>query len=76
VLYTRILRHRKLAFNKRDVTWNINLNTPTRSLKGILLLFGDPAVGATGPAFGRNFEFYFNPLIMKVQVTMQPLTLS
>jgi len=24
VLYTRILRHRKLAFNKRDVTWNIN----------------------------------------------------
>jgi len=29
VLYTRILRHRKLAFNKSDVTWNINLNTPT-----------------------------------------------
>jgi len=60
VLYTRILRHRKLAFNKRDVTWNINVNTPTRSLKGILLLFEDTAVGAMGPAFGRNSEFYYN----------------
>jgi len=30
VLYTRVLRHRKLAFNKRDVTWNINLNTPAQ----------------------------------------------
>ena len=71
VLYTRILRHRKLAFNKRDVTWNINLNTPTRSLKGILLLFEDPAVGAMGQAFGRNSEFYYNPLITKVQVTVE-----
>jgi len=71
VLYTRILRHRKLAFNKRDVTWNINLNTPTRSLKGILLLIEDPAVGAMGPAFGRKSEFYYNPLITKVLVTVE-----
>jgi len=71
VLYTRILRNRKLAFNKRDVTWNINLNTPTRSLKGILLLFVDPAVGAIGPAFGPNSEFYYNSLITKVQVTVE-----
>jgi len=71
VLYTRILRHRKLAFNKRDVTWNIKVNTPTRSLKGILLLFEDPAVGAMGPEFGRNSEFYYNPLITKLQVTVE-----
>ena len=37
MLYTRILRHRKIALNKSDVTWNINLNTPARSLKGVLL---------------------------------------
>jgi len=43
VLYMRILRHRKLALDKSDVIWNINLNTPARSLKGILLLFEDPA---------------------------------
>jgi len=71
VLYTRILRHWKLAFNKSYVTWNINLNTPTRSLKGILLLFEDPAFGAMGPAFGRNSEFYYNPLITKMQVTVE-----
>jgi len=71
VLYTRILRHRKLALKKSDVTWNINLNTPARSLRGILLLFEDPAVGAMGPAFGRNSEFYYNPLITKVQVTVE-----
>ena len=71
VLYTRILRHRKLALDKSDVIWNIKLNTPARSLKGILLLFEDPAVGAMGPAFGRNSEFYYNPLITKVQVTAE-----
>jgi len=56
---------------KSDVTWNINLNTPARSLKGILLLFEDPADGAMGPAFARNSEFYYNPLITKVQVTVE-----
>ena len=71
VLYTRVLRHRKLALNKSDVTWNINLNTPARSLKGILLLFEDPAAGAMGPAFGRNSELYYNPLITKVHVTVE-----
>jgi len=49
--------NRKLALNKSDVTWNINLNTLVQSLKGILLLFEDAAVGAMGPAFGRNYEF-------------------
>ena len=44
---------------------------PTRSLKGILLLFEDPAVGAMGPAFGRNSEFYYNPLVTKVQVMVE-----
>jgi len=48
-----------------------NLNTSTRSLKGILLLFEGPAVGAMGPAFRRNSKFYYNPLITKVQVTVQ-----
>ena len=71
VLYTRVLRHRKLALDKSNVTWNINLNTPARSLKGILLLFEDPADGAMGPPFGRNSEFYYNPLITKVQVTVE-----
>jgi len=70
-LYTRVLRHRKLAVNKSDVTWNINLNTPARSHQGVLLLFEDPASGAMGPAFGRDSDFYYNPFITKVQVTVE-----
>ena len=58
ILYSRVLRHRKLVLNKSDVTWNINLNSPARSLKGILLLFEDPAAGASGPAYGRNPEYF------------------
>ena len=71
ILYTRVLRHRRVPLNKSDTTWNINLNTPARSLKGVLLLFEDPAAGAAGPAYGRNSEYYFNPLITKVQVTVE-----
>ena len=59
--------------NKSDVTWNINLNTPARSLKGVLLLFEDPAPGGMGPAFGRNSDFYYNPCITKVQVTVEEI---
>ena len=60
-----------IALNKSDVSWNIHLNTPARSLKGVLLLFEDPAPGAMGPAFSRNSEFYYNPRITKVQVTVE-----
>ena len=43
ILYDRVLRHRKTTANKNDTLWNINLNVPARSMKGILLLFEDPA---------------------------------
>ena len=42
ILYDRILRHRKITKNKSDTLWNINLNVPARSMKGILMLFEDP----------------------------------
>ena len=42
ILYDRILRHRKVAKKKSDTLWNINLNVPARSMKGILMLFEDP----------------------------------
>jgi len=57
-----------LALDKSDPRWNISLNTPAICLKGILLLIEDPAAGAIGPAFGRNSEFYYNPLISRVQI--------
>ena len=63
ILYDRILRHRKITKNKSDTLWNINLNVPARSMKGILMLFEDPERTST--------ESYFNPKITKVEVTIE-----
>ena len=63
VLYDRILRHRKITKNKSDTLWNINLNVPARSMKGILMLFEDPE--RTSP------ETYLNPEITKVEMTIE-----
>ena len=38
ILKDRVLHHRKITANKSNTLWNINLNVPARSMKGILLL--------------------------------------
>ena len=63
ILYDRILRHRKITKNKSDTLWNINLNVPARSMKGILMLFEDPE--------RTNTETYYNPKITKVEITIE-----
>ena len=66
VLYERVLRHRKIVANKSDTLWNINLNVPARSMKGILMLFEDEQ-----QAFQRHTEAFYNPKITKVEVTIE-----
>ena len=66
VLYDRILRHRKISMNKKDTVWNINMNVPARSMKGILMLFEEP-----GAAFKRDTETFYNPEIQKIEVTIE-----
>ncbi len=63
ILYDRILRHRKITKNKSDTLWNINLNIPARSMKGILMLFEDPD--------RTDSEDYYNPDITKVEITIE-----
>lgn len=63
ILYDRILRHRKITKNKSDTLWNINLNVPARSMKGILMLFEDPNRTST--------EDFYNPKITKVEMTIE-----
>lgn len=63
ILYDRILRHRKITKNKSDTLWNINLNVPARSMKGILMLIEDPERTST--------ETYYNPNITKVEMTIE-----
>lgn len=68
ILYDRVLRHRKIGKDKSDTLWNINLNVPARSMKGILMLFEDEA--AQQP-FARDTEAFYNPKIAKVEVTIE-----
>ena len=63
ILFDRILRHRKITKNKSDTLWNINLNVPARSMKGILMLFEDPE--------RTNTEDFYNPKITKVEMTIE-----
>ena len=63
ILYDRILRHRKITKNKSDTLWNINLNVPARSMKGILMLFEDPE--------RTNTEDFYNSKITKVEMTIE-----
>ena len=39
LLYDRILIHRQISMNESDTLWNWSFNTPSKSLKGILVLF-------------------------------------
>ena len=68
ILYDRVLRHRKISRDKSDTLWNINLNVPARSMKGVLMLFED--IAAQQP-FARNTEAFYNPKITKVEVTIE-----
>ena len=68
ILYDRVLRHRKMTMDKSNTLWNINLNVPARSMKGILMLFEN--VAAQQP-FARNTEAFYNPQITKVEVTIE-----
>ena len=68
ILYDLILRHRKISRDKSDSLWNINLNVPALSMKGVLMLFED--VTAQQP-FARNTESFYNPKITKVEVTIE-----
>ena len=63
ILYDRILCHRKIACNKSDSLWNINLNVPVSSMKGILMLFEEHNRDSS--------DFFYNPNIEKVEVTIE-----
>ena len=68
ILYDRVLRHWKMGIDRSNTLWNININVPARSMKGILMLFLN--VTAQQP-FARNTEALYNPKIAKVEVTFE-----
>ena len=65
MLYDRILRHRHIRLDNTQTVWNMNFNTPAKSLKGILMLF------TKEKDWSRNTEKYINPEITNVKITVE-----
>ena len=68
ILYDRILRARIIPLNNSDTSFSIDINSPSKSLKGVLLIFTKER---SATKFTRNTEEFFNPKITKVEVTVE-----
>ena len=68
ILYDRILRARIIQLNKSDTSFSVDINSPSKSLKGVLLIFTQER---SATKFARDTEEFYNPKIMKVEVTVE-----
>ena len=68
ILYDRILRARIIPLNNSDMSFSVDINSPSKSLKGVLLIFTKER---SATKFTRNTEEFFNPKVTKVEVTME-----
>ena len=68
ILYDRILRARIIPLNNSDTSFTVDINSPSKSLKGVLLIFMKERSAAK---FTRNTEEFLNPKITKVEVTVE-----
>ena len=68
ILYDRILRARIIPLNNSDTSFSVDINSPSKNLKGVLLIFTKER---SATKFTRNTEEFFNPKITKVEVTVE-----
>ena len=68
ILYDRILRARIIPLNNFDTSFSIDINNPSKSLKGVLPIFMKER---SATKFTRDTEEFFNPKITKVEVTVE-----
>ena len=68
ILYDRILRARIIPLNKSDTSFSVDINSPSKSLKGVLLIFTQER---SATKFARDTEEFYNPKITKVEVTVE-----
>ena len=68
ILYDRILRARIIPFNNSDTSFSVDINSPSKSLKGVLLIFTKER---SATKFTCDTEEFFNPKITKVEVTVE-----
>ena len=67
-LYDRILRARIIPLNNSSTSFSVDTNSPSKSLKGVLLIFKKER---SVTKFNRDTEEFFNPKITKVKVTVE-----
>ena len=68
ILYDRILRARIIPLNNSNTSFSVDINSPSKSLKGVLLIFTKER---SATKFTRDTEEFFNPKIKKVEVTVE-----
>ena len=68
ILYDRILGACIIPLNKSDTSFSVDINSPSKSLKGILLIFTQER---SATKFARDTEEFYNPKITKVEVTVE-----
>ena len=68
ILYDRILRAHIIPLNKSDTSFSVDINSPSKSLKGVLLIFTQER---SATKFARDTEEFYNPKITKVEVTVE-----
>ena len=68
ILYDRILRARIIPLNDSSTSFSVDINSPSKSLKGVLLIFTKER---SATKFNRDTEEFFKPKITKVEVTVE-----
>ena len=67
-LYDRILRARIIPINISDTSFSVDINNPSKSPKGVVLIFTKER---SATKFNRDTEEFFNPKITKVEVIVK-----
>ena len=68
ILYDRILRARIIPLNNSDTSFSVDINSPSKSLKGVSLIFTKEK---SATKFSSDTEEFLNPKITKVEVTVE-----
>ena len=68
ILYDRILRSHNIPLNNSDTSFSAYINSLSKSLKGVLLIFMKER---SATKFNRDTEEFYNPKVTKVEVTVE-----
>ena len=68
ILYDRIFRARIIKLDNSDTSFSVDINSPSKSFKGVLLIF---TKDRSATKFTPDTEEFFNPKITKVKVTVE-----